>query len=178
MKVVLLLAVACLALHEGKGAPRTAVYKFLRCNPADGRVNCVTQQSPEMPWSPELPSKLPASEADSLDAEPVEDESPPGEDPKEDEDETQMRSEDGESPWFVPEEEGSGYEGSAADYWSVADEPKAAESETGSGEFWTDSVQPKVGKVRGMKRLFPGSFLVEEAKPTKQDLEEDSLLKI
>uniref|UniRef100_A0A3P9PIJ8 Uncharacterized protein n=1 Tax=Poecilia reticulata TaxID=8081 RepID=A0A3P9PIJ8_POERE len=49
----------CVALH-------TAVYKFLRCNPAGGQANCVTQQSAEMPWSPELPSKLPAADADSL----------------------------------------------------------------------------------------------------------------
>lgn len=80
------------------------------------------------------------------DAEPVEDESPPGEDPKEEveeDEETPMRSDDGESPWFVPVEEGSGSEGSATDYLSFADEPRAAESETGSGESWTDSVQPK-----------------------------------
>uniref|UniRef100_A0A3Q2QWK2 Uncharacterized protein n=1 Tax=Fundulus heteroclitus TaxID=8078 RepID=A0A3Q2QWK2_FUNHE len=44
------------------GAPMTAVYKFLRCNPEGGKANCVTQQTPEMPWSPDLPSKLPASD--------------------------------------------------------------------------------------------------------------------
>ncbi|PWA17218.1 hypothetical protein CCH79_00010515 [Gambusia affinis] len=152
------------------GAPRTASYKFLRCNPADGQANCVTQQSAQMPWSPELPSKLPASDTDRLDAEPVEDESPPEQDPKDqvqEDEEAPMRSEDGESPWFIPVEEGSGFEGSAADYSSFADASRAAESETGS-----------VGNLRGMKRLFPGSFLVEEAKPTEQDLEDDSLLEI
>uniref|UniRef100_A0A3P8P521 Uncharacterized protein n=1 Tax=Astatotilapia calliptera TaxID=8154 RepID=A0A3P8P521_ASTCA len=45
-------------------APRTAVYKFMRCNPDGDQANCVTQQSPEMEWSPDLPSKLPASAAD------------------------------------------------------------------------------------------------------------------
>uniref|UniRef100_A0A3B5A6H2 Serglycin n=1 Tax=Stegastes partitus TaxID=144197 RepID=A0A3B5A6H2_9TELE len=63
MKLVLLLAISCLALHNGNGAPRTAVYKFVKCNPEGGEANCVTQQSPEMAWSPDLPSKLPASAA-------------------------------------------------------------------------------------------------------------------
>uniref|UniRef100_A0A3Q3EWQ0 Uncharacterized protein n=1 Tax=Labrus bergylta TaxID=56723 RepID=A0A3Q3EWQ0_9LABR len=49
-----------------KGAPRTAVYKFVRCNPEGGQANCVTQQSPEMTWSPELPVKLLASTAQRL----------------------------------------------------------------------------------------------------------------
>uniref|UniRef100_A0A3B3UAA1 Uncharacterized protein n=1 Tax=Poecilia latipinna TaxID=48699 RepID=A0A3B3UAA1_9TELE len=53
------------ALIHHLGAPSTAVYKFLRCNPADGQANCVTQQSAEMPWSPELPSKLPASDKET-----------------------------------------------------------------------------------------------------------------
>ncbi|GLD49032.1 uncharacterized protein AKAME5_002737700 [Lates japonicus] len=70
MKLILLLAVSCLALHNGKGAPRTAVYKFVRCNPEGGKANCVTQQSAEMAWSPDLPAKLPASTAQYLEAEP------------------------------------------------------------------------------------------------------------
>lgn len=53
-----------------------------------------------------------------------------------------IRSEDGESPMFFPGEEGSGYEGSATDYFTIADEPKEAEIDTGSGESWTDFVQP------------------------------------
>uniref|UniRef100_A0A3B3XCQ8 Uncharacterized protein n=1 Tax=Poecilia mexicana TaxID=48701 RepID=A0A3B3XCQ8_9TELE len=40
-------------------------FYFLRCNPAGGQANCVTQQSAEMPWSPELPSKLPASDKEA-----------------------------------------------------------------------------------------------------------------
>ncbi|KAM4743626.1 serglycin [Anableps anableps] len=177
MKLIFLLVVACLAIRDGKGAPSTAVYKFVRCNPEGGEANCVTQQSSKMPWNPDLPSKLPASDAEYLDAEPVEDESPSWEHKKEEvvEKETPMRSEDGESPWLYPAEEGSGYEGSATDYLPFA---TGAESETGSGESWTDSVQSKGGKVRGMKGFFPGSFPRGEAKPTEQDLEEDSLLKM
>uniref|UniRef100_A0A3Q2YZL3 Secreted protein n=1 Tax=Hippocampus comes TaxID=109280 RepID=A0A3Q2YZL3_HIPCM len=40
-------------------APRTAVYKFVKCRPEGNRANCVTQQSPQMEWSPDLPTKLP-----------------------------------------------------------------------------------------------------------------------
>ncbi|MEQ2283767.1 hypothetical protein AMECASPLE_014974 [Ameca splendens] len=175
MKLIFLLVVACLALHNGKGAPKTAVYKFLRCNPEGGDANCVTHQSSEMPWSPDLPSKLPASEAEYLEAKSVEGESPSREEEDEEvvEDEAPMKGEDGESPWFNPLDEGSGYEGSATDYLLFADGPTGAESETGSGESWTDPVQPK---VRSMGRLFPGS--PREAKPTEQDLEEDHLLKM
>uniref|UniRef100_A0A671Y6I2 Uncharacterized protein n=1 Tax=Sparus aurata TaxID=8175 RepID=A0A671Y6I2_SPAAU len=33
------------------GAPKTAVYKYVRCNPEGDQANCVTLQSPEMdPW--------------------------------------------------------------------------------------------------------------------------------
>uniref|UniRef100_A0A4W6G2F9 Uncharacterized protein n=1 Tax=Lates calcarifer TaxID=8187 RepID=A0A4W6G2F9_LATCA len=53
----------CLTLLLPLGAPRTAVYKFVRCNPEGGKANCVTQQSAEMEWSPDLPAKLPASTA-------------------------------------------------------------------------------------------------------------------
>uniref|UniRef100_A0A8C2X0I3 Uncharacterized protein n=1 Tax=Cyclopterus lumpus TaxID=8103 RepID=A0A8C2X0I3_CYCLU len=45
------------------GAPRTAVYKFVKCNPEGDQANCVTQQSPKMAWSADLPAKLPASTA-------------------------------------------------------------------------------------------------------------------
>uniref|UniRef100_A0A3Q1BXY5 Uncharacterized protein n=1 Tax=Amphiprion ocellaris TaxID=80972 RepID=A0A3Q1BXY5_AMPOC len=51
------------AIYLCVGAPRTAVYKFVRCNPEGGQANCVTQQTPEMTWSPDLPAKLPASRA-------------------------------------------------------------------------------------------------------------------
>uniref|UniRef100_A0A3Q2WXM2 Chemokine interleukin-8-like domain-containing protein n=1 Tax=Haplochromis burtoni TaxID=8153 RepID=A0A3Q2WXM2_HAPBU len=84
MKLILLLLISCLALHSTKGKSTikstlclffffflpglmsTAVYKFMRCNPDGDQANCVTQQSPEMEWSPDLPSKLPASAAEYL----------------------------------------------------------------------------------------------------------------
>ncbi|KAG8001481.1 hypothetical protein GBF38_007157, partial [Nibea albiflora] len=55
-----------LSLSPSLGAPQTAVYKFVRCNPEGNQANCVTQQGPEMAWSPELPAKLPASAAQYL----------------------------------------------------------------------------------------------------------------
>uniref|UniRef100_A0A3Q1F0Y2 Uncharacterized protein n=1 Tax=Acanthochromis polyacanthus TaxID=80966 RepID=A0A3Q1F0Y2_9TELE len=48
------------------GAPSTAVYKFVKCNPEGGEANCVIQQTPKMAWSPDLPAKLPASAAQKL----------------------------------------------------------------------------------------------------------------
>uniref|UniRef100_A0A3P8SBT5 Uncharacterized protein n=1 Tax=Amphiprion percula TaxID=161767 RepID=A0A3P8SBT5_AMPPE len=54
------------AIYLCVGAPRTAVYKFVRCNPEGSQANCVTQQTPEMTWSPDLPAKLPASAAQKL----------------------------------------------------------------------------------------------------------------
>lgn len=49
-----------------QGAPKRTLYKYVRCNPNDGQANCVTYQTPEMPWNPDLPSKLPASTAQYL----------------------------------------------------------------------------------------------------------------
>ncbi|CAG05688.1 unnamed protein product [Tetraodon nigroviridis] len=66
MKLILLVVVCCLALHNGKGAPRNARYMFVRCSPDGDQANCVTQQTPEMTWSPDLPAKLPASTAQFL----------------------------------------------------------------------------------------------------------------
>lgn len=170
MKLIFLLVVACLALHNGNGAPKTAVYKFVRCNPEGGNANCVTQQTSKMPWSQDLPSKLPAADAKYLETEPDEGESP-SRDEKEEvvEEETPMRSEDGESPGLSQLDESYALEGSATDELTSAIEPTGDEGDTGSGDF-----QPKVGKVRSMRRLFPG----EEAKPTERDLQEDSLLKM
>lgn len=48
------------------GAPRTAVYKFVKCKPDGDQANCVTYQSPEMAYSSELPPKIPASAAEDL----------------------------------------------------------------------------------------------------------------
>ncbi|XP_041834116.1 serglycin [Melanotaenia boesemani] len=178
MKLILLLLISCLALHNGQGAPRKAVYKFVRCNPEGDQANCVTQQSPEMPWSPDLPAKLPASTAQYLEAEPVEDESPLWEedewekDPEEEE--TPMKSEDGESPDRYQNEQGSGeYESSGTEDRYIADGPKTTEGDAGSGESLTDTVSYEE-MVRSMRKLFPNG----EAKPTEQDLKEDHLLKL
>nr|XP_046240569.1 serglycin [Scatophagus argus] len=157
MKLSLFVVISCLALHNGNGAPTTAVYKFVRCNPEGDQANCVTLQSPKMAWSPELPSKLPASTAQYLEAEPVE----------EGEEEALRPNEEGESPETVQSEDGSGsYEGSAA--YLVADQ--AFESETGSGESWTekDADLNQGGETMAMSG----------AKPTEEDLKEENLLEL
>lgn len=174
MKLILFFVISCLAVHNGQGAPRTAVYKFVKCNPEGDQANCVTQQSPKMAWSPDLPAKLPASTARYLEAEPEEAESPPKDEEVElemYEDEKPMKSEEGESP--VETDGSGGYEGSAdtmmAD-WALG--------ETGSGESWAEKDEElyKDGDMRGMRRLFPRRFL--EAKPAEQDLREDHLLQL
>ncbi|XP_070692366.1 serglycin [Pempheris klunzingeri] len=176
MKLSLLLAFFCLALHHGEGAPRTAVYKFVRCNPEGDQANCVTHQSPEMAWSTDLPAKLPASTAQYLEAEPVEGESPSWKEGKEEVKETPMMSEEGESPMNF--EGGSGgFEGSADGTfvdWAFL----SAKSETGSGESWRDKDTElyKGGDMDAMRRSFPSWFLAGEAKPEEHELKEDHLL--
>ncbi|XP_065809111.1 serglycin [Labrus bergylta] len=181
MKPLLFVVISFLAFDIGNGAPRTAVYKFVRCNPEGGQANCVTQQSPEMTWSPELPVKLLASTAQYLDAEPVEDEKPDreegAEEQVEEEEDTPMQSEEGESPFVYIYEEGSGgYEGSAAEDTFMAD--KAIE--TGSGASSTEKYfeLQKDGESRSMRRLFPSRAFVGEAKPEEQELREDHLLQL
>ncbi|XP_049421801.1 serglycin isoform X2 [Epinephelus fuscoguttatus] len=173
MKLILALVICCLALHNGKGAPTTAVYKFVRCNPEGDQANCVTQKSTEMAWSPDLPAKLPAATAQYLEAEPEEDggESPTWEeegvdemeeeyDEGAEEGESPITGEEGESP--VETEEGSGgYEGSGAEGSFLADWAFAP----GSDE-----------KPSGMRRLFPSRPVFGEAKPAEQELREDHLL--
>ncbi|XP_044051913.1 serglycin [Siniperca chuatsi] len=175
MKLILFFVISCLALHNGKGAPKTAAYKFVRCNPEGNQANCRTHQSPEMAWSPDLPAKLPASTAQYLEAEPVEDESPLREEEEEEEmkeEETQM-SEEGESPVVYLQEEGSGDEGSAGEDKFMADRAfMTAESEPGSGESWTG-----LG-TRSKSRLFPSRSLAGEAKPAEEELIEDHLLQL
>ncbi|XP_051236504.1 serglycin [Dicentrarchus labrax] len=182
MKLILLLVTACLALHNGKGAPRTAVYNFVRCNPEGDKANCVTQQSPEMAWSPDLPAKLPASTAQYLEAEPVEDESPMRDEEEEEEmeeDDAPMMSDvgdEGESPDVIQPEDGSGYyEGSADTLMDRLPYFVNAESEPGSGESWTEE-ESKGGDMKLMRRLFPSRSLVGEEKPAEQELREDHLL--
>uniref|UniRef100_A0A3B4VH32 Uncharacterized protein n=1 Tax=Seriola dumerili TaxID=41447 RepID=A0A3B4VH32_SERDU len=117
-----------MTLFLSPGAPTTAVYKFVRCNPEGDQANCVTQQSPEMAWNPDLPGKLPASAAQYLYV--------PMCCGKMEEEETPMISEQGESPGdFLPEEGSGGYEGSAFGGVIMAHPAfGTAESETGSGE--------------------------------------------
>ncbi|KAM9366933.1 serglycin [Symphorus nematophorus] len=179
MKLILFFVISCLAIHNGKGAPRKAVYKFVRCNPEGDQANCVTHQSPEMEWSPDLPAKLPASTARYLEAEPVEDESPLREEEEEEqvvEDESPMMNQEGESP--VLYEEGSGaagyYEGSASEamYMDQAFVPTG--SETGSGESVTE--KDKGGEKMTMRRLFPSRSLGGEATPA--ELRDDHLLQL
>ncbi|KAK2854157.1 hypothetical protein Q5P01_006818 [Channa striata] len=132
MKVLLLLVVSCFALHNGHGAPTTAVYKLVKCNPKDGQANCVTHQSAEMEWSPDLPGKLSAAEAQHLETTAVEDEHPDreGTDEKDtSESEQTMSSDEGESPSY---EGGSGDEMYIS--WNSDESFSKTMTETGSGE--------------------------------------------
>ncbi|KAK5873842.1 hypothetical protein PBY51_018845 [Eleginops maclovinus] len=180
MKLILFFVISCLALHNGNGAPRTAVYKFVKCNPEGDQANCVTQRGPEMSWTPELPNKLPAANAQDLEAEPEEDESPPSEEDveivTEENVEGSMTSEEGESPVWI--EDGSGaFEGSATEDMLMAD-LVAVESDTGSGESWAEKGEDLNKGKRDMRQLFPSRSLVGEAKPAEQELTEDHLLQL
>lgn len=174
MRPSVFFVVSCLlALHSGHGAPRTAVYKFVRCNPEGDQANCVTQQSPKMAWSPELPAKLPASTARYLEAEPEEGESPPREEEEElemYEDEKPRRSEEGESP--VETDGSGGYEGSAGTIMAGG-----TFGETGSGESWAEK-EEELYKDGNVRRLFQRRSLFAEAKPAEQELREDQLLQL
>lgn len=166
--MILFLVIFCLTLNGGLGAPTTAVYKFVKCNPEGGQANCITHQSADMEWSPELPTKLPAAAAQYLEAEPVEDEKPEVEEGvEEEEEESPMMSEEGESPPVYLPEEGSGvYEGSGfmADYATGA-------ADTGSGE----DLKPYKGG-RGSRKGTWFTKLPNEQKPAEQELKEDHLL--
>ncbi|XP_076012226.1 serglycin [Genypterus blacodes] len=163
MKLVLSIVAFCLAVNSGIGAPSTAKYQFVRCNPAGGQSNCVTHQSPEMEWSPELPSKLPASATQYLDAKPVVED----EQPKREEEKSMFMSEDG-----------SGFEGSADGGQFIAD--WASVTDNGSGERWTeDMYQPREvmrGYTKGLKRLVRLRAKISEAKPADEEMKEDHLL--
>ncbi|XP_054468333.1 serglycin-like [Anoplopoma fimbria] len=198
MKLFLFFVITCFALHNSKGAPSTAEYKFVKCNPEGDKANCVTQKSPIMAWTPDLPAKLPALTAQYLEAEPEDDESQPREEAVEsemDEEENQMESEEGESP---PETEdgsgGGGYEGSGVYEGSGAYEGSGgsegsggyegsagvfmadrAFGETGSGESWAEKDD---GDMRAMRRLFPSWSYASEAKPAEQEMKEDHFLQL
>ncbi|CAK6964047.1 serglycin [Scomber scombrus] len=190
MKLILLLVISCLALNNGQGAPTGATYKFVKCNPDGDQANCVTYQSPEMAWSPDLPAKLPASTAQYLEAEPVEDESPVedededlfgGEDEndevEEEEDESQTTSEDRESP-LLPEEGSGLYEGSGSEGSFIGDQAFVAEM--GSGESWTETdTEPfKGGRADTSDMRRYTRSLPDEAKPAEQEMKDDHLLQL
>lgn len=148
--MILFLVVFSLALSSGLGAP-TAVYKFVKCNPDGDQANCITHQSANMEWSSDLPTKLSATEAQYLEAEPVEDErNPEGEEDVQDYEEDEedegeyMSPEEGESPVTYLSEDGSGDEGSAfmatpvdtgSEWKSFFDERKPAEESMKQDEF-------------------------------------------
>ncbi|XP_059210358.1 serglycin [Centropristis striata] len=166
MKLILFFVISCLALHNGNGAPTNAVYKFVRCNPEGDQANCVTHGTAKMEWSPELPSKLPASTAEFLEAEAEE-----GENPRQEEEEEEMlvRDEEGESP--VLTEEGSGYEGSGESPF-MADWPfVTAEGESGSGMSEKD-----VERYEG--ESWSGMSPAGKARPAEPELREEDLLQL
>ncbi|KAM8894771.1 serglycin [Spinachia spinachia] len=173
MKVILFFAVSCLAFQHGTGAPRNAVYKFVKCNPEGDQANCVTQQSASMAWSPDLPAKLPASTAQYLEAEPEDEESPLREEEEGFEMDEPNEPQEGESPVGTVDGSG-GYEGSAdglAVDWALG--------ETGSGESWAEKgEQYKDGDMTGMRRLFPSKSVAAEARPAEHELREDHLLQL
>ncbi|KAM7406253.1 hypothetical protein PAMP_000641 [Pampus punctatissimus] len=179
MKLILFFVISCLALINVKGAPRTAVYKFVKCNPKGDQANCVTHQSSEMAWSPDLPAKLPAATAQYLEAEPVEDESPLGdeEEKEEEEEEESLMLKDSESP-VVPKEGSGYYEGSAAGGSLMEDIVTLAEM--GSGESWTEKDTKPFTEgqedTRAMRKMFSSKYPRDEAKPAEQELKEDHLL--
>ncbi|XP_072321109.1 serglycin [Eucyclogobius newberryi] len=144
-----------LALSGGQGAPSTAVYKFVKCNPEGDQANCITHQTANMEWSQDLPTKLPASAAQYLEAEPVEDERDPEE---EDIVEEESLSAEDKSPEVYLSEDGSGDEGSGF----MADRPFSAED--GSGNLFDKIYKSNKG---GRKN---------EQKPAKKVMQEDFLL--
>ncbi|KAM9816648.1 serglycin [Neosynchiropus ocellatus] len=75
MKLLLASVLLIVVLHSGTGAPRKARYNYVKCNPDGDQANCVTYQSAEINWTPELPSKLPAFTVEYLEANAVEGES-------------------------------------------------------------------------------------------------------
>ncbi|KAK7913394.1 hypothetical protein WMY93_013605 [Mugilogobius chulae] len=154
--MILYLVVFSLALSGGLGAPSTAVYKFVKCNPEGGQANCITHRSVDMEWSPDLPTKLPASAAEYLEAEPVEDERDPVE-------EVPVGS---ESPVVYLSEYGSGDEGSGF----MAD--GASPADNGSGELLDRNYKPNKGGRKNRKWM----DILDEHKPTMEEMKKDHLI--
>ncbi|CAL9701738.1 unnamed protein product [Knipowitschia caucasica] len=177
--MIVFLVVVSLALSGGLGAPTTAVYKFVKCNPEGDQANCITHQSTNMEWNPDLPSKLPASAAQYLEAEPEEDERDAEEEYPEDyeypveeeenpEEEEYPEEEEEEEEYKSPEvyisEGGSGDEGSGF----MVDLTMA---ENGSGERM--DIQTKGGRI-----IYKQNWgdILDEQKPAKEEMKEDHLL--
>ncbi|XP_057710209.1 serglycin [Corythoichthys intestinalis] len=134
MAWTLFIMACCLVALHAEGAPTTAVYNFVRCQPRGNNANCVTQQSPQMEWSPDLPIKLPPSTVPFLDAQPVEGEVPLGTT----EIETELSQfEDGS---------GSGSGDFAGPVWSDIIFPNY-EQEMGSGNPLTDMERQELERV-------------------------------
>ncbi|XP_037103030.1 serglycin [Syngnathus acus] len=162
MAWVLFIATCCLIGLHAEGAPRTAVYKFVRCRPEGDLTNCVTQQSPQMEWSPDLPTKLPPSSAEYLDAQPV--------------DEEEGSASTSESFEVEQPEDGSGYEGSAGPFWMDYTLDRNIEQEIGSGESLTDTEQYAGRKDSAAFRRFLGSSWQDQNQAAeREELEEPYL---
>ncbi|KAJ0002185.1 hypothetical protein NQD34_001981 [Periophthalmus magnuspinnatus] len=168
-KMILFVVVFSLALSGGQGAPTTAVYNFLKCNPEGDQANCITHQTRSMEWSPDLPTKLPASAAQYLVTEPVEDEK----DPEEEEDTVEgqsLDSDEGESPIHYLPVDGSGDEGSGF----MAD--GATPADNGPGELLDKNYKPNRGGRKNRKSDWMDRQ--DEQKPDKEEMKEDHLLNL
>ncbi|XP_040925960.1 serglycin [Betta splendens] len=166
MKLILLLVLSCLALHNAKGAPTTGRYMLVKCSPKDTNANCVTYRSSEIALTPDLPTQLPASSAKHLEVVPVQDEHP---DMEEGELEAREVSDEGESPYPLYEY-GSGLEGSTDEGGYYADQAFVnTGSDTGSGESNMDLFKGEE------KSSWP---VADEPKAAEEDLMEDHLLQM
>ncbi|XP_077420013.1 serglycin [Vanacampus margaritifer] len=161
MAWTLFIAACCLLALHAEGAPKTAVYKFVKCRPEGERANCVTQQSPPMEWSPDLPTKLPASSAQYLDGLPLEEEG--------------LTS---ESTEVVQPEDGSGYEGSAGPLWMDYPFDTNIEQEMGSGESLTN-MDRSAGRLQSeaLRWVF-GISRQDQDRAAEKEMQEDHFLQL
>ncbi|XP_068178538.1 serglycin [Antennarius striatus] len=176
MKLIAFLIISCLAFHTGKGAPRRAVYKFVKCNPEGNQANCITHKSAKMAWSPELPTKLPAADALYLKAKPVEEEHPLREEKEKKEEEAGVKKDKKETLKIEDLESHTSayYEGSGLGDLSEDRPIVNAESETGSGGLWEkeDVVQNKALDV------IIRNWMYRKAKPEEWEMREEQFLKL
>ncbi|XP_051920389.1 serglycin [Hippocampus zosterae] len=160
MAWTIFLAACCLIALHAEGAPRTAVYKFVKCRPEGNHANCVTQRSPQMEWSPDLPTKLPPSSAHYLDAQPVEQEG------------------SGSMSEFddVQPEDGSGYEGSAGSFWIDSSFDTNTEQEMGSGESLTDQYAGRTTS-EAFRKFLDSSWRGQD-KGAEREMQEEHFLQL